>query len=186
MSVSMSAWLTSQCNCTRLPTSISTPWVCQVAWLACYDNQHIGQKWVQLLCTQIWMFTVVLTPRFVYFRLVCHQMFPPLGCVRLTDLHVIYQRIGQNGCNCHALRSGCFTIALTPKFVSLYLYYLVPLPFILWKIHRLVFCLKNICLEKGEKGPPSLERLHLSHPQPPSTSGGALVFIYVTSACANP
>ena len=141
-----------------------------------------------------------LTPRFVYFHLVCHQMFPPLGCVRLTDLHVIYQRIGQNGCNCHALRSGCFTISLTPKFASLYLYYLVPLPFILRKLHRLVFARKYICLKRGKKKtsvlgesifvfhppPPPLMEVpwcsrenHWSHPRPPSTSGGALVFPYV-------
>ena len=147
-----------------------------------------------------------LTSRFVCFRLVCHQMFPPLGCVRLTDLHVMYQRIGQNGCNCHALRSGCFTIALTPKFASLYLYYLVPLPFILRKSHRLVFARKYICLKKGEKRtsvlgkitfvshpppPPLVEvlrcsrKIHWSHPPPPSTSGGALVFANVTSALAN-
>ena len=38
-----------------LPPNISTPWVCQVTWLACYVPAH-WPKWVQLLCTQIWMF----------------------------------------------------------------------------------------------------------------------------------
>ena len=65
--------------------------------LSCYPYQHPCQKWVQLLCTQIWMCTAVLCFGLCLLVcqldlplsstvLVCQQVFPPLGCVSLPNL----------------------------------------------------------------------------------------------------
>ena len=81
--------------------------------------------------------------------LVCPQEFPPPGCVSLPDLHVMCQRSGQKWVHLHSELYVYY--CLTSKFASLYIYYPLPLPFVLRKIHRLVFARKYICLKKGEK-----------------------------------
>ena len=106
-------------NCTCLSTSIPTPRVCQSAWLVMLSQPAPQPEVGAITMHSNLDVYCCLTSRFVYFHLVCHQKFPPLGCVRLTDLHVIYQRIGQNGCNCTQIWVVYYS--LTPKFASLYL-----------------------------------------------------------------
>ena len=116
---SMSAWLATRFHCACLSTSISPLGCVSLPDLSCWSNQHPGQKWVQMLCTQIWVCTVVWHLRLSTSLWFVTKKSPPLGCVRLADLHVIYQRFSQNGCNCTQI--WVFYYSLTPKFASLYL-----------------------------------------------------------------